>query len=152
VRLLKAAKLRCGRYSFRRPPLNVCLPVVQQSWSVQMIPKSVENPSCRALRITIRLSLAIDHLENLKLLWSGPEWHDFAVTRSDRVEVTDAPNPIAEPLKLLRIQWRLHSRCALLGHDPPMKSGKGAPASSEILVGSSQQKLPVAWPRAPRDS
>ena len=71
--------------------------------------------------------LAIDHLENLKLLWSGPEWHDFAVTRSDRVEVTDAPNRIAEPLKLLRIQCRLHARCALLGHDPPKKSGKGVP-------------------------
>ena len=47
--------------------------------------------------------------------------------RSDRVEVTDAPNRIAEPLKLLRIQCRLHARCALLGHDPPKKSGKGVP-------------------------
>ena len=71
--------------------------------------------------------LAVEHVKNLKLLWSGPEWHDFAVTRSDRVEVTDAPNRIAEPLKLLRIQCRLHARCARLGHDPPKKSGKGVP-------------------------
>ena len=35
---------------------EICLAVVQQSWSVQMMPSNVENPSWRAFRITMRLS------------------------------------------------------------------------------------------------
>jgi hypothetical protein len=47
----------CRAFSLVRSMSESCFPVVQQRLSVQIMPSKVLKPSCRALRMTIRLSL-----------------------------------------------------------------------------------------------